>query len=713
MTKNYIEKASEKRGDNSEQELALTEFLEHAGENTVSVADAVNYLLEAIEHFGTRTVFEKGEEKERYRFFDDPYGDGEHAILGNTEKLNSFVEELRRRASEEGDNEKIIWFLGPTATGKSELKRCIINGLRGYSKTEEGAKWTLEWTLDGSQKDSRMSYGESEGISRDWYKSPININPLSILPEEIREDFLDDIDSDYDIDSDLDPFSREAMEMLDESYDSFHEIVDSGSVRATRFELDVGNGIGVLHSEDNGNPKQKLVGSWMEGAMQKFAKRGQKNPQAFSYDGVLSQGNGTVSIIEDAGHHSDVLDKMLNVCEEEMVKLDNKISMDLDTLIFAFSNPDLEGQLDEYSEAGHSDPLRALRRRLDKYKFGYLVTLSKEALLIKRLLQDETTLWEDVDDKMEKVVEPLELYGSEIAPRAVEAATMYEVVTRLTKTNIDSVENALILENGEIENEFGHVHVDELEAGKDYYKEGEGGIPVTYTIDQIVELVQEKDTVLPKDIVNRMANNLSDEPLFNDSEAKEFEEDTFEVKDYIFNRQTEDVLEAMVGDIEVTEDDVREYVDGLLAWQDDNKEEFDNYELKEFETRYLGTDEEDYGGSAVAQPSAVEFRKEIISPINRYMWEQRDEEFTVEDVPVSESPSLQPLLEENEWDTVARIYPDVDPSQWENAPEDTQTQELKEKTVNRMVGMFDYSEESAEKVSNKVVENDSKINEVL
>lgn len=713
MTKNYIEKASEKRGDNSEQELALTEFLEHAGENTVSVADAVNYLLEAIEHFGTRTVFEKGEEKERYRFFDDPYGDGEHAILGNTEKLNDFVEELRRRASEEGDNEKIIWFLGPTATGKSELKRCIINGLRGYSKTEEGAKWTLEWTLDGSQKDSRMSYGESEGIGRDWYKSPININPLSILPEEIREDFLDDIDSDYEIDSDLDPFSREAMEMLNESYDSFHEIVDSGSVRATRFELDVGNGIGVLHSEDNGNPKQKLVGSWMEGAMQKFAKRGQKNPQAFSYDGVLSQGNGTVSIIEDAGHHSDVLDKMLNVCEEEMVKLDNKISMDLDTLIFAFSNPDLEGQLDEYSEAGHSDPLRALRRRLDKYKFGYLVTLSKEALLIKRLLQDETTLWEEVDDKMEKVVEPLELYGSEIAPRAVEAATMYEVVTRLTKTNIDSVENALILENGEIENEFGHIHVDELEAGKDYYKEGEGGIPVTYTIDQIVELAQEKDIVLPKDIVNRMANNLSDEPLFNDSEAKEFEEDTFEVKDYIFNRQTEDVLEAMVGDIEVTEDDVREYVDGLLAWQDDNKEEFDNYELKEFETRYLGTDEEDYGGSAVAQPSAVEFRKEIISPINRYMWEQRDEEFTVEDVPVSESPSLQPLLEENEWDTVARIYPDVDPSQWENAPEDTQTQELKEKTVNRMVGMFDYSEESAEKVSNKVVENDSKINEVL
>lgn len=714
MSEDYIQKASEQKERRIDGDMPLEEFLSHAKENPVAVADAVNYLLEAIEYFGTRTVFEKGEEKERYRFFDDPYGDGEHAILGNTDTLNEFVEELRRRASEEGDNEKIIWFLGPTATGKSELKRCIINGIRGFSQTKEGRKWTLEWTLNGSDRDSRMSYGDVNSVSKDWYKSPININPLSILPEDVREGFLEDIDSEYEIDSNLDPFSRESMEILEEKYDSFKEIVESESVRVTQFEPTVGDGIGVLHSEDDGNPKQKLVGSWMQGAMEKFAKRGQKNPQAFSYDGVLSQGNSSVSIIEDSGHHSDVLDKMLNVCEEEMVKLDNKISMDLDTLIFAFSNPDLEGQLEEYAEAGHSDPLRALRRRLDKYNFGYLLTVSVEGLLIKRLLQDETFLWEDVDDRMEKVAEPLELYGAEIAPRTIEAATMYEVVTRLSETDIDSVENALILEHQEIENSIGNnVHIDEVTEGRDYYTNGNGGIPVTFTIDQIVDLCQENDNVLPDDVIHEMRNNLKEEPLFTETEVKEFEDDAFEVKDYIFKKQKEDVLEAMVGDVEVTEEDVQEYVDGVLAWQDDEEDEYDSYELKEFETRYLGLDDGMYGSSAVAQPPAVEFRKEIISPINRYMWEERDEEFTATDVPVSESPSLEPLLEENDWDMVARIYPDADPDQWENPPDDTQTEELKEKTVNRLVEMFDYTEESAERVSKEVVENTSKVSEVL
>jgi predicted Ser/Thr protein kinase len=694
--------------------MSLDEFLEYAQDNPIAVSDAVNYLLEAIEYFGTRTVFEKGEEKERYRFFDDPYGNGEHAILGNTDTLNEFVEELRRRASEEGDNEKIIWFLGPTATGKSELKRCIINGIRGFSRSEEGAKWTLEWTLSGGDSESRMSYGDSESISKDWYKSPINVNPLSILPEESRSAFLDDIDADYDIDSDLDPFSRESLDILEEKYDSFEDIVNSGSVRVTQIEPEVGDGIGVLHSEDDGNPKQRLVGSWMEGAMEKFAKRGQMNPQAFSYDGVLSQGNGSVSIIEDAGHHSDVLDKMLNVCEEEMVKLDNKISMDLDTLIFAFSNPDLEGQLEEYEEAGHADPLRALRRRLDKYNFGYLVTLSTEALLMKRLLQDESFLWEDIDDRMEKVAEPLELYGAEVAPRTIEAATMYEITTRLTHTDINSIENALLLEHREIENNIGNiVHIDELTEGRDYHVKGKGGIPVTFTIDCIVDLCQENEHVLPEDIIQEMKSNLHSEPLFTDEEEKNFQENAFEVKDYIFDKQKEDVLEAMVGDVEVTEEDVQDYVDSVLAWQDDEDEEYDSYELKEFETRYLGLDDEMYGTSAVAQPPAVEFRKEIISPINRYMWEQRDEEFTATDVPISESPSLQPLLEENDWDMVARIYPDADPDQWENPPDNTQTKELKEKTVKRLVEMFDYTEESAERVSKRIVENTSKLSEVL
>lgn len=715
MSENFIEKASEERGDVSEETFTLDEFFEFAQDNPNSVSDSVNYLLSAIEHFGKRTILEDGEEKERYCFFDDPYGDGEHAILGNTDELNEFVDELRRRASEEGDNDKIIWFLGPTATGKSELKRCLINGLKGFAESEEGAKYTLEWTLDEFSGDSRMAYGDGTPATKSWYKSPININPVSILPESTREEFLESLDLDVDISADLDPFSQEAMDMLEDRKNNLSDIAESNMVRARRYHPEVGDGIGVLHSEDNGNPKQKLAGSWMQGAMEKFAKRGQKNPQAFSYDGVLSQGNGLISIVEDAGHHSDVLDKMLNVCEEEMMKLDNKIAMDLDTLIVVFSNPDLESQLEEYAEAGQHDPLRALRRRLDKYEFNYLTTLSLEGMLIRRLLTDSSFLWDSDDDRMERVSEPLEIYGTEVAPRVVEAAAMYEIITRLedNRTPLSPVEQALLLENRIVETEEGElIEFSEFDYTK--FSGGEVGIPVTYTVDILVEAVQEQEEyVLPEEILDKLADELDEVPVFNDSEADHFRKMRIDVKEYILDKQEDDVLEAMVGDIEVTEDDVREYIDGILAWQENEEEEYDDYELKEFETRYLGQDGDDYFSDAQADVEITQFRRDLISPINKYMWDQRDEDFTVNDVPISESPPLEPLLEENDWDTVSRIFPDANLSQWENPPSNTETEELKEKTVKRMVEMQDYSGETAEAVSKKVVEARDSISKVL
>jgi len=699
MEESIIQKSSEERGHREEDVMQLDEFLDFAEDNPISIADSVNYLLCAIEHYGTREVIENGEEIERYRFFDDPYCNGENAILGNTRELNEFVDEVRRRASEEGDNNKIIWFVGPTASGKSELKRCIINGIRAYSETDEGARYTLEWTLDDSSSNSRMSYGEKASIEKRYYKSPINVNPLTILPPKTRENYMNYVRSDFELDCKLGPFSKEVLESLEEDMD-FQEIVSEGFVRVKRVYPEVGDGIGVLHSEDNGNPKQKIVGSWMEGAMQKFAKRGHMNPQAFSYDGVLSQGNGLVSIVEDGAHHFDVLAKMLNVCEEEMVKLNNKISMDLDTLIMIFSNRDLEERLREYSSSGQSDPMRAVRRRLDKYEFGYLTTVGIEGMLIKRILFDENYLWED-EDRMEKVSEEERIYDTEIAPRTIEAAAMYEVSTRVDCSGEDSIALIEYLETGEdfpvgkmINTSESIIHSSIID--------GDSGIPVTYTVDKIVEKVQENDFVLPTHVTRAMRDGFEDEPMFDGKELEEFNGACAYTENYIYSKQQEDVLQAMVGDITVTEEDVRNYIDSILAWDDDRDDEYDAYELREFETRYLGQDISNYGKKAKAEKEIVEFREGILSPINKYMWDKREEDFTIDDVPLSECPPLKTLLDENDWDMVERVFPDADLRLWESPPSDTEVNKLKQKTIKRMKEQG-YSQESAEEVSNKVV----------
>ena len=718
MTDNSIEKESEEviQSANSEFDISddsymsFSEYLTEVQANPNIAAHSVEYILDAIEYFGKREIFEDGEEKERYVFFDDPYGNGEHAVLGNTDILNDFVNDLRRMASEEGENNKIIWFNGPTATGKSELKRCLINGIKGYSKTDEGAKYTIEWTLDNFDTNSRMSYGSSIQDSRNWYKSPINVEPISLLPEETRTKFWNEINHKIPASSmtDVDPFSKEVRNVISEEAKDFADIVSDDNLRVRRYYPEVGDGIGVLHTEDDGNEKVRLVGGWMEGAMSQFAERGRKNPQAFSFEGVLSQGNRTMSIVEDASHHSDVLDKLMNVCEEKMVKLDNKIKMDIDTLITIFSNPDLEGQLSQYSEKVHKDPLRALRRRMNKYDFSYLTTADLEALLLRRILTNENYSMEDFDGE-DVLYDSLEIYDCELAPRAIEAAAKYEIITRINRqvAGIQNIEKVVLLNNGEVETEEGKlVKFDDV---TDSIKESSlGGMPVTYTVDVIVDLAQENNVVLPDDVISSLSDSLTDYSIFDDSEGGLMENMALDISYHIMQKQEKDVLDAMVGDISVSEDEVRDYIDSVFAWKEDDEENYDLYEMREFEVRNLGLSEDSYDENAEPTADTISFRDNIIiNPVKKYLWESTDSDYTVEDIPLSECPELESLLDENDWDMVERVFPDLDYAEWRNAPSNTDTEELKEKTIKRMCENG-YSEESAKKVSTKVVEGKEK-----
>jgi len=131
----YVDRANRALRDTYDDPMSLEEYVDHVFEHPLAAAHASRYVLAAIESEGARPVVEGGEQRQRYRFFDDPHNDGEHAVLGNTATLNAFVDDLRAVAAGRGKAETILWFAGPTATGKSELKRCLVNGLREFSKT--------------------------------------------------------------------------------------------------------------------------------------------------------------------------------------------------------------------------------------------------------------------------------------------------------------------------------------------------------------------------------------------------------------------------------------------------------------------------------------------------------------------------------------------------------------------------------------------------
>jgi len=645
-----------------------------------------------------------------------------------------------------------VWFDGPTATGKSELKRCLINGLREYSKTPEGRRYTVEWNVTTTEDARGLSYADEVTSEDDWYESPVQAHPLSVFPPAVRRSLLERVNAGSDdhvpvrVEGRLDPFSREAYDYLEEQYrregveDLFSAITDPSHLRVKNYVVDVGQGVGVLHSEDEGPPKERLVGSWMRGMLQELGSRGRKNPQAFSYDGVLSQGNGCLTVVEDAAQHADLADllrKLLNVPDEGTVKLDKGIAMDIDTQLVIISNPDLEAQLNQHADQGGRDPLKALKRRLDRHRFTYLTNLSLETELVRRELTGETGVWEaETYDELERRIrEPLSIgvkdvsgtvSDRELAPHAVEAAALYAVVTRLDDEDLpaglDLVDKALLFDRGYLQEGDERLYKDDFEFAEDA-RDGDHGVPVTYTRDTIADLLQADqdrhhpdlpvaDVVMPRDVLNAMAEGLAAAPVFSPGERTEFENRVVPVKNHVFERQETDVLDAMMHDRRVEAATVAEYVEQVYAWGTDETLENDRGErvepdplkMKLFETEHLGRfGEEHYDGNRPNE-AVREFREEkVITAVNRHAWEQRGEDFSVEAVDLTDIPVIRSVLESHDWDDVARIHEDLDPRQWDDPPSGTETAAVKQRTIDTMVEELDYSRASAELTSRHVM----------
>jgi predicted Ser/Thr protein kinase len=412
----------------------------------------------------------------------------------------------------------------------------------------------------------------------------------------------------------------------------------------------------------------------------------------------------------------------------------------VDTQLVIISNPDLEAQLNQHAEAGGADPLKALKRRLDRRRFKYLTNLSLAAELIRRELTNETDVWkaESYDELETLIREPLSVrvrnedHGAnvsqrELAPHAVEAAALYSVVTRLdgedVPAGLDLVDKAKLFDRGYLLDGDDRLDKEDFEFGDDP-DDGEQGIPVTYTRDIIADLLNEdterhhaeypvEEVIMPRDILNAMAEGLTGAPVFSTAERTEYENRLVPVKNHIFQQQEEDVLDAIMADKQVDEETVEEYIEHVYAWATDEQVENDRGErvepdalkMKVFETDHLGRfSDESYGPDHGPSPAVEEFRRnKVITALNRHAWENRNEDFSVSDIDPKEIPIIKTVLANYDWDDVRRVYEDFDPNQWADPPSDTETETVKAETIRNLVEMFGYTEASAELTSQHVM----------
>jgi len=135
--------------------------------------------------------------------------------------------------------------------------------------------------------------------------------------------------------------------------------------------------------------------------------------------------------------------------------------------------------------------------------------------------------------------------------------------------------------------------------------------------------------------------------------------------------------------------------------------------MKDFEIKHLGTKESSYNGQE-PDDSVVELRKDrIIKPLNRYLWRDRNNEFESSSKSLKDAPVIDTLLGDYDWSDVFKVYPNLEPMNWEEPSENTVTYEVKEHCIEKMSEMYGYTEKSARLTSEKVfMQNQDKLDDV-
>jgi non-specific serine/threonine protein kinase len=622
----------------------MDEFIEKSKNNPSIVAHASKTLLHAIESSGRREVTENGETIERYRFFDNPSEDGKHAIVGNSKQLNALVDSIRSMAKGFTNDFPLLMINGPTGCGKSELKKCIMSEMEHYSK-EDDSMYTVEFDIGDDN----------------WKRSPVRVNPLTLKETPEMDEILSEIDENNEqkiksrVLHDLDPFSKECLNKIDDKED----------IRVVECNLTKGDGLGVIKSEDEGTPREKLVGNWID-PLPTNEIRGTRDPFGFSYEGLLCQGNNGVSFIEEGLHNIQMIIELVDFIDEGEVKIDNNTWIDVDTVLFVIAREKIHEKLEE-----ETDDYDSIERRMRKYKINYLSDYNLESNLQRKMLKGGVSEKEPKDALFIENVVDDELSEKEIAPHGIEMVAVFNVMTRTG----DSLREVMKGDTGR--------------ARKD-------GLPPTFSRDIMSDFLSRRiedrgldleDVITPTEILTRL------------KEESEYGEEAEDCMEYIDNVQESEFIDSIMENNKADREDIIKYVKNVFRDSSVGKEdaEVDKDYMREFEVNKLGISEyTEYAGSL--SENVKKFRdNKVADPLTK-MIEGR--EFKESKVDINKLSFTDDLLSKEGWEDIKRVHTKLDLDNWEDPPE--YTQDVKEKTKEVMSERYGYTMESAEVITRKI-----------
>lgn len=270
-------------------------------------------------------------------------------IFGIDNSLDRLVQFLHASAQGLEVRKRIFLLLGPPASGKSSIVEVLKKGLEQYSRTDEGAMYTI----DGC---------------------PLQEEPLHLVPAPWREELAQNYA--LYIEGDLCPRCLHTLNF------KYNGDISKVKIKRVTYSQTQGLGIGSFVATDRqGQDLSRLVGTVDPSLLGQDRLDGAG--LAFRLDGELEAANrGIMEFIEIFKSDDRFLTVLLGVTQEQVIKLGGFGSVYADEAIIAHSNEE------EYNTFISNKQTEALRDRMIVVKVPYNLRVSEEIKIYQKLVAE-------------------------------------------------------------------------------------------------------------------------------------------------------------------------------------------------------------------------------------------------------------------------------------------------------------------------------------
>ncbi|MCB0181572.1 MAG: serine protein kinase, partial [Anaerolineae bacterium] len=241
-------------------------YLDIVAKNPSVTRNAFQRIYDMIMDYGTEEFIDAKKRLIRYKFFSDLEFDPEDAIFGSEISLMRLVNFFKAAAKGYGTEKRVLLLHGPVGSAKSTIVRRLKKGIERYSRTDAGKLYTFDWYLGELSKDGILPPYPThlkearDGSEGDWAPSPMNEEPLLLIPLEARANFLAEInegrppEEQIQIKGDLCPPSRFYYRELLQRYNGdWTQMIRHVRVRRLIFSEQDRIGIGTFQPKDEKN----------------------------------------------------------------------------------------------------------------------------------------------------------------------------------------------------------------------------------------------------------------------------------------------------------------------------------------------------------------------------------------------------------------------------------------------------------------------------